>query len=62
MPAIPAILSFSTSLGATAAMPAGSEVILGALVGGIFHWAAEILVDTITGVAYRRRAARHVRG
>lgn len=33
------------------ALGRGCEVILGALVGGIFHWAAEILVDAITGVA-----------
>ena len=44
----------------------GGEVILGAVVGWIFHWAAEILVDRLTDAARalsmrrpaRRRAAR----
>ncbi len=43
---------------AAVALGRGSEVILGALVGGIFHWAAEILVDATTRVAYRRREPR----
>jgi hypothetical protein len=31
------------------ALHRGSEVILAALVGGAFHWAAEVVVDTLTG-------------
>lgn len=43
-----------------------SEVILGAFVGGVFHWAAEIAVDTVTNAVpslRRRHASRysHVR-
>jgi uncharacterized membrane protein YccC len=38
-----------------------SEVILGAFVGGVFHWAAEFVVDMLIAVApsLRRRHASH---
>jgi hypothetical protein len=44
------------------ALRRGSEVILGALVGWAFHWAAETLVDAITGAASGRGATRQAHG
>jgi uncharacterized membrane protein YccC len=44
------------------ALGRGGEVICGALVGGIFHWAADMLLDAIAGLACRRRVARPARG
>ena len=47
-----------------AAFRRGSEVILGALVGWVFHWAAEIIVDALAGtqlVRHGHRTARQAR-
>jgi len=47
-----------------AAFRRGSEVILGALVGWAFHWAAEIIVDALAGTGqslHRHRTVYHAR-
>jgi uncharacterized membrane protein YccC len=47
------------------ALRRGSEVLLGAIVGWIFHWGAEVLVDALENRALNLRqghASRHMRG
>ena len=44
------------------ALGRGGEVILGAILGWAFHWAAEFLVDIITGAAHQRHGARDQQG
>jgi hypothetical protein len=47
-----------------AAFRRGGEVILGALVGWVFHWAAEIIVDTLAATGqnlHHRRTVRYAR-
>lgn len=62
----PIILLTTHSSGSilVAAFRRGGEVILGALVGWVFHWAAEIIVDTLAATSqnlHRRRTVRYAR-
>ncbi|WEX91376.1 hypothetical protein PZN02_006139 (plasmid) [Sinorhizobium garamanticum] len=44
------------------ALHRGSEVILGALVGWVFHWVAETLVDAVVGDEPGHQEARRAYG
>jgi uncharacterized membrane protein YccC len=45
-----------------AALPRGGDVILGAIIGWIFHWAAEVVVDKLTALRSLYRSGRQCNG